>query len=200
MTGVDLTPTLLERARHNAEIAELEDVAWREADVEALPYEDASFDVVTSQFGHMFAPRAEVAIGEMLRVLRPGGTLAFATWPPEHFVGRLFALVGQLMPPAPPGASSPGSWGDPEVIRARLGGSVNDTVFERGVMSFVALSPQHYRATAETFGPFASFVRNARDPERVAAARKEVEALAALYFTDNAVRQDYLLTRATKAA
>src|SRR6266566_3325988 len=76
VTGLDLTPELLEVARENASIAGV-DVEWREGDVEQLPLADAAFDVVASQFGHMFAPRAKVAIGEMLRVLKPGGTIAF---------------------------------------------------------------------------------------------------------------------------
>jgi SAM-dependent methyltransferase len=67
-----------------------------------------------SQFGHMFAPRPEVTIAEMLRVLKPGGTIAFSTWPPEHFVGRMFALVGKHLPPPP-------QRGDPNIVRQRLG-------------------------------------------------------------------------------
>src|SRR6266516_4415798 len=93
VTGLDLTPELLERARENSGVAEV-DVDWREGDVEALPFQDGAFDVVLSQFGHMFAPRPEVAIHEMLRVLKPSGTIAFSTWPPELLIGRSFTLVG----------------------------------------------------------------------------------------------------------
>ena len=89
--AVDLTPELLERARENAGIAKV-DIEWTEADVEKLPFRDAEFDVVVSQFAHMFAPRPEIAAGEMLRVLRPGGTLGFATWPPELMVGRTMVV------------------------------------------------------------------------------------------------------------
>src|SRR5205807_6805717 len=78
VTAIDLTPQLLERARENSRIAGL-DVDWREADAEALPFGDTQFDVVLSQFAHMFAPRPDVAISEMLRVLKPGGTIAFST-------------------------------------------------------------------------------------------------------------------------
>jgi SAM-dependent methyltransferase len=92
VTGLDLTSALLERARENSQIAGVE-IDWREGDAEALPFQDGAFDVVMSQFGHIFAPRPEVAIGEMLRVLRPGGTIAFATWPPELFMGRMFTLI-----------------------------------------------------------------------------------------------------------
>jgi ubiquinone/menaquinone biosynthesis C-methylase UbiE len=74
--GLDLTPELLERARENARIANVE-IDFREGDAEALPFDDVTFDVVLSQFGHMFAPRPDVAMAEMLRVLKRGGTIAF---------------------------------------------------------------------------------------------------------------------------
>jgi SAM-dependent methyltransferase len=98
--GIDLTPELLKRAHENARIAKVE-IDFREGDVEALPFDDARFDVVLSQFGHMFAPRADVAIAEMLRVLKPGGTIAFATWPPELLSGGIFRLVASYSPPPP---------------------------------------------------------------------------------------------------
>ena len=78
VTGLDLTPELIEQARENAAIARLPDIVWTEGDVEYLPYADASFDVVLSQFGHMFGPRPDVVMGEMRRVLKPGGRVAFA--------------------------------------------------------------------------------------------------------------------------
>ena len=76
--GADLTPQLLDRARDNAQIANV-NVEWTEADVEQLPFGDGKFDAVLSQFAHIFAPRPQVAISEMLRVLRPEGTIAFST-------------------------------------------------------------------------------------------------------------------------
>jgi ubiquinone/menaquinone biosynthesis C-methylase UbiE len=94
VSGLDLTPTLLERARKNADIAGV-DVEFIEGDAEALPYPDASFDVVLSQFGHIFAPRPAVALREMLRVLKSGGRIAFSTWPPEHFTGRMFSFLAR---------------------------------------------------------------------------------------------------------
>jgi SAM-dependent methyltransferase len=167
--------------------------------VEALPYDNASFDVVVSQFGHMFAPRPEVAIGEMLRVLKPGGAIAFSTWPPEHFVGQMFALLGRYVPP-PPGAAPPPQWGDPTIVRQRLGDAVKDIVFDRGVMAFSALSPQHYRkGMEETLGPLAKVVASLKDePAQLAALRKELEGLVAQHLEHNVIRQLYLMTRATK--
>ena len=120
VTGLDLTPELLERARENAAIAKVT-VDFHEGDVETLPFDDSEFDVVLSQFGHMFAPRPEIAIAEMLRVLRPGGTIAFSTWPAEMVIGRMFALAAKYAPPPPPGVSPPPLWGDPDIIRDRLG-------------------------------------------------------------------------------
>jgi len=121
--GLDLTPELLERARENAQIAEV-DIQWHEGDVEQMPFEDAAFDVVVSQYGHMFAPRPDVALNEMLRVLKPGGTIAFSTWPPKLFIGRMFALISRFMPAPPPGVSPPPQWGDPHIIRERFGSRV----------------------------------------------------------------------------
>ncbi len=121
--GVDLTPELLERARENARIANME-IDFREGDAEALPFDDVMFDVVLSHFGHMFAPRPAVAIGEMLRVLKPGGTIAFTTWPPELLIGSSFNLVANYMPPPPPGVSPPPQWGDVRRSDVETGGVV----------------------------------------------------------------------------
>ncbi len=200
VTGLDLTPELLERARENAGIAGV-DVDWHEGDVEQLPFGDEAFDVVLSQFGHIFAPRPEVAVAEMLRVLKPSGMIAFSTWPPELLIGRLFALGGRYMPPPPQGVAPPWSWGDPNVVRERLGAAVKDLVFDRARMLVPSLSPQHSRRNSErTSGVLVKLVESlaASDPARLAALRRDFEAIVAEYFEDNTVRQDYLLTRATK--
>lgn len=196
--ALDLSPQLLEHARKHAALAGV-DIDFREGDVEALPYADASFDVVLSQFGHMFAPRPDVAIAEMLRVLRPGGTLAFSTWPPEHFVGQMFALVGKHVPP-PPGAAPPPQWGDPNVVRQRLGDAVTDIVFGRGVLRFPTLSPQHYRQVIEqTLGPVVKLVATLQgEPAKLAAFRSELDAFIAQSYEHNMIRQHFLMTRAIK--
>jgi SAM-dependent methyltransferase len=197
--GVDLTPELLERARENARIAGAE-VDFREGDVEVLSFEDATFDVVVSQFGHMFAPRPEKAVAEMLRVLKPGGTIAFATWPPELLMGSSFRLVSKYMPP-PPGVSPPPQWGDVGIVRERLGAAVKDILFDRARMHIPALSVANYRDHVErTAGPMLKLVESlsTSDPGRLAQFRREYDELVAPYFEDNVVRQDYLLTRAVK--
>ena len=196
--ALDLSPALIEHGRKHAALAGVE-IEFTEGDAEALPYENSAFDVVISQFGHMFAPRPQVAIAEMRRVLKPGGTIAFSTWPPEHFVGQMFALVGKFVPP-PPGAAPPPQWGDPNTVRQRLGEAVTDVAFDRAVMAFPALSPQHYRkGIEETLGPVVKLVAALKDePARLAAFRAELDGFIARHFEDNVVRQQYLMTRATK--
>ncbi len=199
VTGLDLTPELLERARENAALAKVS-IDFHEGDVEKLPFDDSEFDVVLSQYGHMFAPRPDVAIAEMLRVLRPGGTIAFSTWPPEMIVGRMFALAAKYAPPPPPGVSPPPQWGDPNVIRDRLGDKVKDLRFDRATMTVPVLSPQHQRATAERIGPMRKLVEmlSATDAAKLEAFRREYEAVVSDYIQDNVIQQHYLMTRATK--
>lgn len=198
VTALDLTPGLLEQARDNARIAGRADIVWTEGDVEQLPYADASFDVVLSEFGHMFAPRPEQAMAEMQRVLKRNGRIAFSTWPPEHLVGRMFALVGRHSPPPPAGASPPPQWGSPATVAERLGTRFEAPFFERGTMAFPALSLQHYRLFMErTIGPLQKLVEAlATESERLASLRAELDALVEPYYWDNVVHQDYLMTRA----
>jgi len=200
VTGLDLTPELLSVARENARTAEVS-VDFHEGDAEALPFDASAFDAVVSQFGHIFAPRPDVTIGEMLRVLKPGGVIAFATWPPEIFIGRVFGLTARYMPPPPPGVSPPPQWGDPTIVRERLGDRVRDLRFDRRDMMMPALSPRHVREIFEkTAGPVIKLVEmlSAADPVKLSAYRSELEGLVAEYFDENMIRQGYLLTRAVK--
>jgi SAM-dependent methyltransferase len=199
VTGSDLTPELLAQAKQNSAIAGF-DIDWHEADVENLPFADARYDVVLSQFGHMFAPRPEVAIAQMLRVLKPGGTIAFSTWPADHYIGRMFSLTARYMPP-PPGVAPPPLWGDPAVVRERLGDAVRDLVFDRDLLLHPALSPQHVRLEIEaTSGPVRKLVETfgASDPAKLAEFRREYEEIVAQYFENNYVRQSFLMSRAIK--
>lgn len=196
--GLDLSPVLLEEARRNADLAGVA-IEFSEGDVEALPYLDGAFDMVLSQFGHMFAPRPEVAVAEMLRVLKPGGRIAFSTWPPEMMIGRMFTLVSGYLPP-PPGAAAPPQWGDPAIVLQRLGDLVRDVEFYREEMRFPALSPRHFIAIMEqSAGPVVKLVAMlADDPQRLAQFRGEFVALVDRFFAHNIVHQSFLMTRATK--
>src|SRR5690242_1488313 len=120
--GVDYVPSLLERGRRRA-AAEGLTVVLVEGDAEALPFPDESFDAVTSVFGSMFAPDHERAAAELLRVSRPGGTIALASWTPDSFVGDLFRTTAEHVPP-PAGLDSPMLWGDEEHLRTLFGDGI----------------------------------------------------------------------------
>jgi hypothetical protein len=112
----------------------------------------------------------------------------------------MFQLVAGYMPP-PQGVSPPPQWGDPNIIRERLGNAVRDIAFEREKIHTPALSPQHFRVLTErTAGPMIKLVQNlsANDPAKLAAFRREYDTMAAEFFHENAIQQDYLMTRATK--
>lgn len=119
VTGSDLTPELFGPARERAAAAGVE-VEWVEADAEALPFADESFDRVLSTFGHMFAPRHAEAAAELARVCRPGGVVGTCTWATHGATAEMFKLVGGFMPPPPDFAQSPLLWGDEAHIRELL--------------------------------------------------------------------------------
>jgi ubiquinone/menaquinone biosynthesis C-methylase UbiE len=114
VVATDYVPALLARAQERAEADRLA-IAFREADAEALPFADGSFDVVVSTFGVMFTPNQDRAAGELVRVCQPGGKIGLANWTPDGFVGQLFKTIGQHVAP-PPGVKSPALWG----TRARM--------------------------------------------------------------------------------
>ena len=118
VTGVDIAGNLVKRARARAAAEGLR-ARFEEADAEALPFEDEAFDVVASLIGAMFAPRPDLVAQELLRVCRPGGTIAMANWTPQGFVGQMFKTVSTFI--APSGMPSPVLWGDEITVRERLG-------------------------------------------------------------------------------
>ncbi|HEX5475903.1 MAG TPA: class I SAM-dependent methyltransferase [Vicinamibacterales bacterium] len=197
VSGVDLTPALLEHARENGRIAGV-DIAWHEGDAERLPFPDGAFDVVVSQFAHIFAPRPEEAIREMRRVLKPGGRVAFSTWPPDDLIGRMFRFMMRHLPPPPPGTAPPPLWGDRRVVAERLGSKFAAPTFEDAVMEVPALSVAHNRLFLEqSVGPITNVIAMAQgDAARRAQVRSEADALIGEFFVDNCVHQRYLLTRA----
>ncbi len=200
VSASDLTPELIARAKENSMISGFE-IDFQEADVEQLPYENDKFDIVLSQFGHMFAPRADLAINEMLRVLKPGGIIAFSTWPPELLTGRLFILTAKYGSSPPAGISSPVDWGKIEVIKNRLAEKVKHITFHRAQYGNPAMSPSHMRLLLERYiGPVTAVVKmlEADDPDRLTLFRSEMDVLLGEYFENNTVIQSYLMTRAIK--
>jgi ubiquinone/menaquinone biosynthesis C-methylase UbiE len=133
VTGVDIASNWVERARARAQAEGLQ-ARFEEADAEALPFEDASFDVVASLIGAMFAPRPDLVAKELLRVCVPGGTIAMANWTPEGFIGQMFKAVSKFI--APSGMPSPVLWGDEATVRERLGKGLSDLSLVRRQYSF----------------------------------------------------------------
>lgn len=122
VTGIDIAPNLVEQARRRARDESLS-ITFEEGDAEALPFADSSFGLVVSMYGVMFAPRPERAAAELIRVCRPGGTIAMANWTPKAFIGQMFRVVGKHAPP-PEGVPSPALWGDEATVRERLNGGI----------------------------------------------------------------------------
>lgn len=133
VTGVDIAPALVEQLANRAASEGLA-VDAREGDAEALPFDDASFDTVMTMFGAMFAAHPEPAAAELLRVARPGGRIAMANWTPQGFVGQMLRATVAYVPP--PGMPSPLLWGDPNVVRERLGAGTTELRFEKHMMVF----------------------------------------------------------------
>src|SRR6202008_2468386 len=133
--GVDIAPNLVQRAQARAN-AEGLNAHFVEGDAESLPFEDASFDVVTSLVGAMFAPRPELVARELLRVCSPGGTIAMGNWTREGFIGQMFKTFAKFI--APSGMPAPVLWGDETVVRSRLGHGVSDLKMTRREYSFTS--------------------------------------------------------------
>jgi SAM-dependent methyltransferase len=123
VTGVDIASNSVERARARAQAAGLS-ARFEEADAEALPFDDASFDMVVSLIGAMFAPRPDHVAKELLRVCTPGGTIAMANWTPQGFIGQMFKAVSKFI--APSGIPAPVLWGDEASVRERLGHGLSE--------------------------------------------------------------------------
>ncbi len=134
VTGVDIAEYLVGQANANA-AAEGLNVRFEVGDVEDLPFEDGSFDVVMSMFGAMFAPRPDVTASELKRVCRPGGLIAMANWTPAGFVGQMFKITGEHVKP-PAGMPSPLLWGDEDSVNRRFASGVDSVKFEKKEIAF----------------------------------------------------------------
>ncbi len=142
VVSTDYVPSLLERGRLRA-AAEGLSVEFKEADAEALPFANASFDAVVSTFGVMFTPNQDKAAAELLRVCKSGGKIGLANWTPEGFIGQLFKTLGKYLPP-PAGAKSPALWGTEARIKEMFGASAVSIKAERLNFNFRYRSPEHF--------------------------------------------------------
>jgi ubiquinone/menaquinone biosynthesis C-methylase UbiE len=159
----DLTPEHFDAGRRGA-AAEGVELEWVEGDAEALPFDDDTFDVVTSCFGAMFAPNQQAVADELVRVCRPGGTIGMMNFTPEGTGGEFFALLAPYAPPPPPGAAPPVLWGDERHVRRLFGDRVTFRALTRRTYTERAPSPQAYgRLCMEAFGPLVAIRASLRD-------------------------------------
>jgi ubiquinone/menaquinone biosynthesis C-methylase UbiE len=202
VTAADLTPELLRIGEQHARSAGVE-LTWQEADVEALPYETASFDTVLSCVGIMFAPDHEASAAELLRVCRPGGTIGLINWTPEGFIGQMFAVMKPYAAPPPPGVQPPPLWGREDHIRALLGSGVTELSAQRRTVRIDRFAkPEEFRDYFKAnYGPtIATYRRIAEDPARTAALDEELAELARRnQQPDGSLEWEYLLVVATRA-
>jgi ubiquinone/menaquinone biosynthesis C-methylase UbiE len=141
VVSTDYVGALLERGRERAKADRLP-VTFQEADAEALPFADASFDVVLSTFGVMFTPNQALAATELMRVCRPGGKIGLANWTPESFIGRLFKIIGKYVPPAS-GVKSPALWGNKAHLDTLFGSKASIAAESKNFV-FRYKSPKHW--------------------------------------------------------
>jgi SAM-dependent methyltransferase len=175
VTASDLTPELLEAGRRRAEAMGVE-LEWVEADAEHLPFADASYDVVMSAIGVMFAPHHQQAADELVRVCAPGGKIGLLSWTPTGMLGALFRTMAPFAPPPPAGAQAPPLWGGEEHLRGLLGDRVQLRRVERRTLEVTAFEKPHDYAQhfIDRYGPTITVLGNARKHGREA---ELVEAL-----------------------
>ena len=163
VVSTDYVPALLERGRERA-AAERLAIEFREADAEALPFADASFDAVVSTFGVMFTADQDKAAAELVRVCKPGGKIGLANWTPEGFIGQLFKTIGKYMPP-PAGVKSPALWGTGARITEFFGAQASSIQLEQRDFVFRYRSAQHWLDVFKSYyGPLLKTF-GALDPE-----------------------------------
>lgn len=169
VTASDLTPEMFGAGRQIAAERGV-DLAWVEADAEAMPFADNSFDVVMSSVGAMFAPHHQATADELIRVVRPGGTVGMINWTPEGFIGNLFATMKPYAPPPPPGAGPPPLWGDEDHVRTLFGDRVSGLSARRQTVQMDRFAdPAEFREYwKRNYGPTISVYRFNEDrPERL---------------------------------
>jgi len=173
--GIDYVPALIQHARERAAVERLP-AKFEVGDCEAIPFPDASFDIVLSVYGSIFAPHQEVAAQELVRVTRPGGKIGMANWTPDGFWGQSFGLIGRYIPP-PVGLRAPSEWGTEQRLRELFAGAVSSMHVEKRTALFRYRSPEHWIDVFRTyFGPIMRTLENL-DAERRQAYLTDLDAL-----------------------
>lgn len=198
VTGSDLSPTLVETARRQAAERGVE-VTFEVGDAEALPYGDASFDIVTSSVGAIFAPDHRAVASELARVCRPGGDLAMSAWTSGGTVDEFFKIIGSYAPPPPPGAGVAVSWGEPGYADELLGDDFELTVTQRDTPWAVETAQEMWTEMSEAFGPIKTLL-GMLPPDRAEAFKTELLEFFEGEATESGISMDrpYLLIAGTR--
>ncbi|MBZ6076350.1 class I SAM-dependent methyltransferase [Microvirga puerhi] len=196
--ATDYVGALLDRAKERA-AAERLPIHCQEADAEALPFADGSFDVVLSTFGVMFTPNQEQAASELVRVCRRGGRIGLANWTPDGFIGQLFRTISRYVPP-PAGLKPPGLWGTQARLEELFAGNTIGVTPQ--TFTFRYKSPDHWLEVFETcYGPTQRAFA-ALDADRAAGLRSDIKDLLAQFNRGGSdtliVPGDYLEVVVTK--
>lgn len=195
----DLSPVLLEVGRSQDPEGK---ITWNEADAEALPYDDASFDTVISCFGVMFAPHHQQAADELLRVARPGARIGLLSWTPEGFIGQMFASMKPYAPPPPAGVQPPPLWGSEDHVRGLFGDRVEDVVAAkyRVHVDRFASAGEFREFFKARYGPtIAVYKANAAAPDKCVTLDRDLDAVADRYgVAAGAMEWEYLVLTARR--
>jgi SAM-dependent methyltransferase len=201
VTGIDFTSELLEIAKEEERIAGINGIEWKEGDAHNLPFDDETFDVVLSTFGHMFATQPDIAAKELIRVTKKGGRIGLATWPPELAIGSLFKVNSKHLPKNPDAPPSPILWGNTDIIQQRLHG-LSEIYFDRGTTVFPILSPGHFwEHMSKKYGPFIKSIKvleSSGNPDEPESLQNDFLKSIDPYVVSNGIRLGYLLTIARK--
>jgi SAM-dependent methyltransferase len=199
VTGCDLSPALVETARRQAAEQGLE-ISFEVGDCEDLPYEDSSFDIVTSSVGAIFAPDHARAAAELARVCKPGGRLCLTAWTTEGRIGDFFRVIASYSPPPVEGAGVPMQWGDAAYAESRLGDQFDLDIESLNTPWVGGSGEEMWDEFSTAFGPLVVLLKSL-EPERAAGLRDELIAL----FDDNAATgggvvldRPYLLIKGTR--
>ena len=198
VAGQDLAPVLIDTARERATEAGAA-VQFEVGDAENMRYDDASFDVVTSTCGVMFAPDHGAVAGELARVTKPGGRLALACWTPEGGLGQMFGMMRPFLPTPPEGVGSPFAWGKEDHVRDLLGDSFELEFEEHDSVLRTADGEEYWELFSSSYGPTKSAAEALDDERREEFHQTWVDFFEALREGDEVVhRREYLLTLGTR--
>jgi SAM-dependent methyltransferase len=198
VVGQDLAPVLIDTARERAS-EEGVTVQFEVGDAEAMTYDDATFDIVTSTCGVMFAPDHPAVAGELARVTKPGGRVALACWTPEGGLAQMFGMMRPFLPPPPEGAGSPFGWGNEAHVRELLGDAFELEFEEHDSILRTADGEEYWELFSTSYGPTKT-AAEALDAER----REEFHQTWVDFFEerregDEVVHhREYLLTLGTR--